>query len=80
MYEARKRKSSLSAAHFSEVNHNGCETSLSSDLTKRPHIELFVTNHEPVQTKRKQSQLDESAGLTEQIKRFRITNTPGELR
>ena len=92
MYEARtaKRKSSLSAAqfteleedsHYTQVHHNSCETALSPDLTKRPHIELFATNHEPVvQTKRKQSQLDESAGLTEQIKRFRITNTPGELR
>ena len=91
MYEARsaKRKSSLSAAHFpegedadhyTEDHQNSCETSLSSDLTKRPHIESFATHSESVKTKRKQSQLDESAGLTEQIKRFRITNTPGELR
>ena len=88
-----KRKSPFSAARYAaeiEVDspytlflHNtaaAVSDSLSPELTKRPHIELFGTNHKPIQTKRKQSHLDESAGLTEQIKRFRITNTPGELR
>ena len=48
-----------------------------SDPSKRAHIE-FAGMSVGTQSKRKQCQ-DES-GLTEQIKRFRITNTPGELR
>lgn len=76
-----KRKNTNYIEEDDEYYRNSPERSVLpyevSDPSKRAHIE-FIGVPVGAQIKRKQCQ-DES-GLTEQIKRFRITNTPGELR